>query len=500
MSQIDEILSASAKLTEPSFVSASKVKIGGVDPLGLRQTNFDMMDQVLPGINNVAVHIRPFVVVTWAWRRAKQCAEKQGIRNISADTLRDFVDRIEVIFAWSQFLRDPDVELPGRDVLRPLINSESWTFGGKAWRKQRETRRDSTAFMAAINYGPMLKTLGWLEPYERDTSILIPTDEALPALDAFEVKIKSFLDHSAFNEFGEVLVSANDVSLWSDSWAIDDITDPEKEVMAAALFGSRAPIARRNGGKLIQAVVTFTGTKKPAQVRKNMAGHPTNFVPTLELAKTFEDWRAIQMRQLFRLSLEALLYWISLEISSYPMESEKLVSEFLSQIGTPRDKVLSEWFNEWSISNSGPTDLMDGIEKALFDNANFDLAISIVDGLVLAIRETSGESQQLERSDRLPLSHAKKDFERFENRAVSEFLRHVIESWVLAQHVYWSIGRGLGDARSRGKQILRLKVILEEDGWTLAPGVSSGSVPRPTADRLRTVLSLASECNLLLVN
>jgi hypothetical protein len=77
-----------------------------------------------------------------------------------------------------------------------------------------------------------------------------------------------------------------------------------------------------------------------------------------------------------------------------------------------------------------------------------------------------------------------------------DFVRHVFESWVLAQHVYWSVGRGLADARAQGKTLLRLRVILNEGGWTLAPGASRGSAPRPTPDRLQTMVSLALECGL----
>jgi hypothetical protein len=78
-----------------------------------------------------------------------------------------------------------------------------------------------------------------------------------------------------------------------------------------------------------------------------------------------------------------------------------------------------------------------------------------------------------------------------------DFVKHILESWIFAQHVYWSVGRGLADARARGKTILRLKVVLEDGGWALAPGVSRGSLPVPTADRLRTALSLAHECGLI---
>ena len=109
-----EMTATAAAVDEPGFTPASVPRLGGVDPLGLRQINFDLMDQVFPGLNNVARHIRPFVLVAWAWRRANQLAKSQGTKNILLDHLQDFVDRIEVIYVWSQFLRTPDADLPGR--------------------------------------------------------------------------------------------------------------------------------------------------------------------------------------------------------------------------------------------------------------------------------------------------------------------------------------------------------------------------------------------------
>ena len=60
-----------------------------------------------------------------------------------------------------------------------------------------------------------------------------------------------------------------------------------------------------------------------------------------------------------------------------------------------------------------------------------------------------------------------------------------------------TLGRGLADARARGKTLLRLKIVLDEGGWVLAPGVSAGSPPEPTPDRLQTMVELATECGLL---
>jgi hypothetical protein len=99
----------------------------------------------------------------------------------------------------------------------------------------------------------------------------------------------------------------------------------------------------------------------------------------------------------------------------------------------------------------------------------------------------------------LPVVRAQQELSVRADGTVDEFLRHVFESWILAQHVYWSVGRGLADARAGGKTLLRLRVILDEGGWTLARGALR-SPPVPTADRLQTALSLAHESALLILD
>ena len=78
MATLAELTAAATEAQEPRFTTPGRTHFGGVDPLGLRQINFDLMDEVLPGLNNVARHVRPFVVVTWAWRRARQQAKALG--------------------------------------------------------------------------------------------------------------------------------------------------------------------------------------------------------------------------------------------------------------------------------------------------------------------------------------------------------------------------------------------------------------------------------------
>lgn len=489
-----DLTTAAAGAAEPSFVVASVPKLGGVDPLGMRQINFDLMDQVIPGLNNVARHIRPFVVVTWAWRRARQLAEARGVDVIPVDELRDFVDRIEVIFAWSQFLRNPDADLPGRLVLLPLVRADQWTFGGAAWRKFRKNRRYSTAFTAPITYGPSLKTLGWLAPHRDNAEALIPTAAAGPALDAFEARIRRRLDHPAFSQFGKVKVTSREAKRWSDAWALDQVTESEKRIMTQMLLGSGAPIARRNGCELMLAAVAHTRTADVARVRQTMAGNPSNFVPHADLLGSFEAWRRIQVRQLFRLTLEALLYWTIEQIEVGPRSTEALVEAFIDQVGRPKYRSAREWLNGPRGTGSSPTKLMDRIGHAMDNTSRVKLAAAVADGLSFSIGEAPEHGQVFERPDRLPLFRARREAEVWGTAPTESFVRHVLESWVLAQHVYWSVGRGLADARARGKTILRLKIVLEEGGWTLAPGVSRGRPPLPTRDRLETALTLATEC------
>jgi hypothetical protein len=227
-----------------------------------------------------------------------------------------------------------------------------------------------------------------------------------------------------------------------------------------------------------------------------MAGAPSNFAPA-GLDTALSAWRYLQVRQLFRFALEAFLYWIIMEIGSTPRSTDSLVDAFVSQaIRKPGRITAREWLHSRNVA-SGPIELINKITRALEVRSNVEQVSGIVDGLAFSLAEAPQQEQLFERADRLPLFRARQEAEAWGDHSIKDFVRHVVESWVLAQHVYWSVGRGLADARAGGKTILRLKVVLEEAGWTLAPGASQLSPPQPTPDRLQTALNLAEECGLL---
>ena len=492
-----ELTEKAAQAEDPGFASPSIPKPGGVDPLGLRQINFDLMDKVFPGLNNVARHLRPFVVVTWAWRRALQLAQQGGARSVRLDQLRDFVDRIDVIYAWSQFLRDPAAPLPGKQVLAKLLQADEWTFGGAAWTKQRSVRRLSTALSAPINYGPALKALGWIHSHPEYPGVMMPGPTVTLALNAFEARIKSLLDHDAFAKLGTIVVTRRDVKRWGQRWAIDDISTDEAAVMRELLLGRDGLSVRREGARLILGAAEHVHSTEEEDLRPPMEGLPSSFKPSAELIEIRDSWRRVQVRQVFRLALEAMLHWTIRKLDGRTLSSEALIAAFSAEVPTlAQAATANAWLSVVRPKDTGPTALIRRLEAAIEANDSEAIAQAVSASLAFSLAEDPGPDAHEQRTDRLPLLRGCREATALANGPPAVFVRHVLESWVLAQHAYWSVGRGLADARADGKTLLRLRVILEEGGWTLTP-VTRNQPPAPTPDRLQTMISLMIECGLL---
>jgi hypothetical protein len=228
-----------------------------------------------------------------------------------------------------------------------------------------------------------------------------------------------------------------------------------------------------------------------------MAGAPSKFLPPEKLQGTWRDFRRLQVRQLFRLALEALFYWMLGNLQDRPKGTGALVEAFVAELPPIRQRNAGSWLRAILPTGTGPTELIKRIEDALKAADAGDLVPGIAAALAFCLAEPPVEQIRYERQDRLPLSRARDEADVRNDHPVQEFLGHVFESWVLAQHVYWSVGRGLADARAQVRVLLRLKVILDEGGWTAASGASRGRPPVPTADRLHTIVTLAQESGVI---
>lgn len=498
-STLKELTQSAMASEEPRFIAAGEARMGGVDPLGLREINFSLMDEVFPGLNNVACHIRPFVVVTWAWRRARQIAEALGQPGVMQEQLQDFVDRIEVLFVLSQLLRRNDVDLPGRQYLAPWAANPVFIFGGDEWKKRREQRRLSTALSAPIQYGPGLKALQWITQHPEYRGLMIPNPVVEPALDALESALSEVLDHEAFTSFGTVVVTCEEALQWSRLWALEDVTEREAQVMRELLCGSFAPEKRRLGVEMLLAASAHLQSTDAARLRDTMAGFPSDFTPAQHLLQVRDAWRRLQVRQLFRLSLEALFFWMQRRLEDLPLPIDSLVTRFIEEVGEPAQTGGAwGWVESLAHRTESPVQLAELLQRELDGSASESLARRIAVGLGFCLMEPIKEPTAAQPTDRLPLSRANKEALARAHGSVHDFVRHIFESWVLAQHAFWSVGRGLADARSRGSRVLlRLRIILDEGGWRLTPEAPPGSPPSPTRDRLQTAITLCKECGLL---
>lgn len=492
---LDQITEFAARATEPTFTPPPGVRMGGVDPLGMRQINFDLMDEVFPGINNVARHIRPFTLVTWAWRRAFEVATQRGPK-VRSDELSDFVDRIEVLFVISHLLDDPDTDLPGKQFLAGWGRERRLVFGGADWQSRRDKRRYSTALSAPINYGPALKMLSWLVPHPEHAAVLTPTDIVQPALDAFEAKIRDILDHDAFTKLGRVVVEREEVESWAGRWSLEKPTPAESRVMNSVLFGSYAHPNRREGGELMLQAIEHLGSDDADDIREAMAGPPSRLRIPPPLADRQSAWRTLQIRQLFRLSLEALLHWTMHQLVDGPASTSLLIRAFVEKLSNPPTRSASDWLQARTRIDPGPVQITGEIQDELRDRNSDTLVDLIALGIAYSLKNAPSTSPG-EAADRLPLTRARKEADAWAHLSLQAFFTNVLETWVLAQHEYWSVGRGLADARAGARVLLRLKVTLEEGGWTLSQGTVVGNPPEPTRDRLQTAISLARECRIL---
>jgi len=486
-----ELERASLDARDPFLVSPARKGPGGVDPLGLRQINFDLMNEVFPGLNNVARHIRPFTLISWAWRRTVALARKQK-RKLPPSAHEDFVARIEVAFAWSMLLcrGGTDLDLPGkRTISRRWGEAKQITFGDDAWLEFVKARRNSTSLIAAINYGPGLRAFRLLEDDLGQIGARVPGKATEAMLDAFESHIAPMLTHKLFRGWDDCVLTRKQAIAWGEIWDMDELLDAERETMHERLIGDRASPTRRAGFKLLRDALEDWEAPEESDAREAMGDLDEG-----ECADTSLAWRRLQVRQGFRLALEALLEWVVAEIGDRTVTTAELSRRFIEAAGGKAVRT-ADWLRKRTPAAYSGVDALAALDTAFSSRTGLERAILAGIGVgVLAGKELQDGS---ERRDRLPIAQATADFERLKDVPREVFVSHVIEQWVIAQHTYWSVGRGLADARSGNNSILRLRLVLEPAGWRVTRGRGSRSMPRPTPDRVRTAISLAREAGII---
>lgn len=477
----------------PRLVAKPPLRPGGVDPLGLRQVNFDLMDRCIPGLNNTATRLRPYALIAWAWWKAAELARSEVGDAVDPDLLKAYVDRVEVVFAVGHLVEGDFGGLLGSDTLNAeVVSRGTYDFSSKRWQTFRDRRNLNTSLMAPVSYGPSAKEgagLGYLSP--RRDGTFAPTAEVMPAVVALDEALSEVLDDPclASLECGKVRVER--MRELYGYWAMDELTDEEREVGRARLL--KGSLESGRGATLALIGEVLQGSDRPLRVdeiRWEMALADTQAVASGEEPGAAHLWRAVQAQQLHRLSLEALLVWLLATTATRPHHLTELAEMLLEETGHEDGDKFGDWL-------AAHPDAEDGVGDPVIATENLagarqrerpDLAL---DGLRIALAicgEVAGDVRLYGGAlDRLPLNRAHARAWRIAALPLRDGLEVVLSEWVIGQHLYWAVGRS-------GDETQRLRLMLDEGGW-LAFAVYNNA--NATPDRLATLLSLASDAGML---
>lgn len=509
-------------LRSPFLLPPLKLENRGVDFLGLRQANLDMMADVIPGTNNVTPYLRPFALLSWIFYKFHELCDRENKLAPTNQDARAFRERIEILFTWGAKLDDA-ANLPGKTAKAPVGPDGQAELTFHAWRRVQS----STSLIAAIQYGPASKTLaglGFLDP--RGPELYRTTGRGVALAGALDAKLRenAALYSSLLDTLRPVNATAEDAeSLWK-LWGVRNVTEPERAAFRDALFDEKAignyenPTGKRSS-TIALARLHLTkagGLLSPHEVRRGMyyAGddlHTYEIPDQLRLARA--KWIVLQIRQLQRLAMESLLAWCEYKILSGARDISTLTTDAMSafskhDFGLPFKNSASEIIATLTESTAGleefaargqgnnlfcPFGQMDRIQENRSQISDEIAAICIYSVFLCAAiaRCSMAEDRRLMDSGhqyRQSLLHISQRFDALGSSPLDLVIRFILETLVISQHFAVAVNRFDGENQ-------RLRLTIEENG--LETLVSQPWVATVTEDRLPTLLRLCSDCGLI---
>lgn len=510
------------QVTAPFFVPPYEPTNRGVDFLGLRQANRELMALCLPGINNVTSYLRPFSVLAWIHWKFHQLLEQGSTKQASSKQLTEFRERVETLFTWGHVLKGVR-GIPGTDAKAPPGESGVVPLDFAAWKK----RPENTSLMAAVQYGPATKTLGGLGLLEQvDIGLYRACTPGVALAEALEQSLAACGGTNPISLDFEAASEADARRLFA-GWNIETPTEAERAVFRGVFFdagriGRNDAMGRRSATlALAFAVLEWaSGPLDVEQIRRSMVylrspGLEPMSLPT-ELETARWRWSALQLRQTQRLAFESLLVWIEAKLDRLgAREGDDLV-----QLA---EKALRHQFTEASSGTLGALwqacagsfsnfeaactaavanddhclfKLQERLFQAIGDQDEDAILVSAMRTLMLcaSVAQTleqhpvASHAMQAGGQDRLSLSRWRQLAERCTDQPLQQFLLTLLEELVLSQHFAVAAGRFREGAQ-------RLRISIDENGLTRL--VHEPWRLQLTPDRLSRALDLSAECGLL---
>lgn len=500
------------------FVSPSVRESGGVDYLGLRQANLELMDQFMPGINNGTQWIRPYSVMCWAVWIFNQHNQTYSGELPAGQRFQRFREKIEVLFGWSHQLVGDGAYMAGNRQYSPP-GKGPFTLDFKTWHR-------GPSWFDAVQYGPSFKPdtgLGLAWPQPDGTYGVTEAGEALArALDKGLRTLALYPWLICVEDLQGSAKQAGAVHLkWDRNWPTRQEARIFRDEFYPPAGTAKNPRAshRECSINLIRATLQVLGSETSLPVlRRAMALLPLadfSAEQVTGLAPTQALWRVLQLRQAQRLAFESLFGWMELHIAQGLHSSEALRDRLLSLDCTPlraESSVQAVLEHYRALSPQAANLLEAGLQVAELDLfERIDRLLGYIDNhdeqaagealqllfLVAAITQDLSacprHSAYLDQGGqaRLSLQYWARSLQRKQQISLSELVLNLIENNLLSQHF------GIAAIRMTEAKP-RLRISLEDQGLvSLLSGTDKAWQPGLTEDRLYSTLALMTESRLL---
>lgn len=520
-------------MNAPFFVAAHPEEPEGADYLGLRAINLAMMGRLLPGINNVVQSVRPFSLMCWiAWQHLRGCQDA-GV-DATAETFTVFREKVELAYVWSHVEAGQAMGMPGNQQSDPGEDPVTLTF--KAF-----SRRPS--YLDAVQYGPALKTDNGLEFLYIADGFVQPTEAGEELAQAFDQHLMDHLEPHQYQFLADIRACTTPrktLKAMCHAWLIDDPTPGEQELFRRQYYRPELlgeSLTHANRAAMLFLVMTcleesgkLNESPDVELVRRRLAAWPLPRAarehPAAEMLHCARRyWQMLHVRQAQRLALEALFGWVERCLASGEATSAAGLTELMllsfkkeepetsfddghvrrrlehfARGGVDVDELYAagEQDEEFSIFMRCQT-LEDRVRnvlpEAFIPLPAFELLLQCV-AYVEAMQHDEFAKARLKEGPgfRLPLGPWAATIVRLQDLPLRDFLRKLIETFVLSQHL------GIAAARSRDERS-RLRISVEDKGLTsLLMDPSKVLVPVRSQDRLASAMALMQSCGLIVAD
>lgn len=499
----------------PAWSAPTQDGAVGQDYLGTIQTNLNMLRE-LTGIFNTQIRsARQHAILAWAAARFLK-----NHKEVTAEAFQQFLELVETVQLYGQTTIGDEVGGGtgglGTDSTKHLPASGPLPTAFSAYKRSPA----NTSAMAAVQYGPSSKRdgFGFLVmhngipvPTARGERLAAALDPLLRDCSAYPILTRPQVPSTIARSDAEALARSGLVIVGRDGQP-----RPERGAYIDALFNfdGRDSQDRRSDtvALILHAVEEMDDGEgvTPHDVRAAMlAWSPEEHPLPTHLVGTAHRWQVLQLRQLQRYALEALMAiaerWMAvraLGLHEMQQQMDRACKASAVWGGTAQASLASvpeplrwaEARTPWSL-------LWDTIHPNLRSRGTLEAALQGTVSLLIGVQAMQHHldgalkpSRFLEAGGRTRISL--QTFSDWWRRRGPWPLRDVVtellEEFVLQQHVAIAVSRYDNEKR-------RLRFSNDEQGWVLLPGTKP-MTPKLTSDRLVAMMALLDDLALLSVH